>query len=426
MLVMPVILAGQSAPAPADLYQRVRERVLKDIDRLPNFTCVQTVTRRVYVPMIAAGRAPSCDTIVRDHKAENPTQPLESLDRLRLDVAIADTREVFSWVGASRFESSDLRQLVGGGQTITGDFGSLLLAIFEQHPAMHFEKAQKLAGRRLFEYSYQTPADKSQYSVRVGSEQMTTAYEGSVFLDPVKADVVRVTARSAVLPDSTGYCQVAKQLNYARQRIDNSDALIPSQANSWAADRDGGDMASSSIYSQCREYVGESVLSFDDPDKIQQDGQAGSPKPASAPAAIPPGLPFDCRITTAIDSRTAAAGDRVAGVLRSPIVDAHGNVLAPSGSRVNGRLMGFVERPGSRGRRGLFEIEVQLRSLEINGQQVPLAADKVDSGLIAGEPFHLNDHSNVGRFVFREDRLHITYLDSKWITAGPNLIEPSR
>lgn len=400
---------------PSDLYRRVRQHVMDDISRLPNFTCVETVTRRVYASP-ANGRAPSCEKIVRERQTESPKQPLESMDRLRLDVAIADKQEVFSWIGAARFESTDLRQLVGGGQAIVGDFGSMLLAIFAQHPSMHFERERKIGNQRLFEYSYQTPVDASQYYLRVGTQQITTAYEGSVFLDPVAADVVRVTVRSAVLPESTGYCQVAKELDYVRLRIGAADALIPHEATSWALDRDGVDMSNNGVYSRCREYLGESVLSFDVPDKVQPASPTFSSKPLSQPLTIPAGLRFDCRILTAIDSKTAAAGDRIEGVLRSPIVDEKGNVLAPGGTRVAGRLLGFVERPGGPHERPSIEIEIQLRSLELSGTQVPFAADMVN---LAGAWLSLADRRpHVGTFVFHAKSLHLANLDSKWITAA--------
>jgi hypothetical protein len=410
----------QPAADPAGLYQRVRQRVMDDISRLPNFTCVETVTRRIYASP-ANRQAPSCEKIVRGHEAENPKRPLVSLDRLRLDVAIADKQEVFSWVGAARFESSDLRQLVGGGQAIIGDFGSMLLAIFAQHPTMHFEGERKIGGQRLFEYSYQTPVDVSQYYLRVGTQQITTAYEGSVFLDPVADDVVRVTVQSAVLPESTGYCQVAKQLDYARQRIGATDALIPHEATSWALDREGVDMSNNGAYSGCREYLGESVLNFDVPDKVQPEGPAAPSNVVSPPLTIPPGLRFDCRIVTAIDSKTAAAGDRIQGVLRSPIIDTKGNVLAPLGTRVAGRLMGFVERPGGPHEKPSIQIEVQLRSLELGGTQVPFAADMVES---AGAWLRLADRPHVGTFVFHAKSVHVTNLDAKWITAAASPLEP--
>ena len=338
-------------------------------------------------------------------------------DRLRLEVAIADRQEVYSWVGASRFEESDLGRLVGGGQTSMGDFGSLVLSIFHDHPEMHFNGERKTGGRRLLEFSYDTPEHLSHYQVRVSFTKFITAYSGSVFLDADTGDVVRVTALSVILPEQTGYCRVAKQLDYTHLRIGGADAMIPTDAISTAIDRDEVEMSSESAYSSCREYVGESVVRFDDAATADANAPRVSARTASAPREIPAGLAFECRVLSTIDSNTAAAGDPIDAVLSTPITDASGKVLAPSGTRVHGRLTGFTLHPSSSGRKESYEVEIQLRSLELGGQLVPLAANVSNS--TSPSRVRLNLHPRSGTFVFYDKKLRVANIDAKWITAAP-------
>src|SRR5208337_2964305 len=110
-----------------------------DIKRLPNYACVQTITRSVYIPASPNKRPPRCEDIIRDRNSGKRNLKLRSLDRLRVDVAIVDKREMYSWVGATQFEESDLSKLVGGGQTVMGDFGSLVLSVFNDHPSLRLE-----------------------------------------------------------------------------------------------------------------------------------------------------------------------------------------------------------------------------------------------------------------------------------------------
>jgi hypothetical protein len=338
-----------------------------------------------------------------------------------LDVAIADKHEVYSWVGAARFEEGDLSQLVGGGQTITGQFAALLLSIFNDHPTMSFEGTRRIGERRLLEYSYRTPTNRSEYRVRVGSEEVTTAYQGAVLLDSKTGDVVRVTARSAPLPEETGYCQDGSELDYSRLPTAASDVLIPRKTNSWAIGRDGESFVSESAYSSCREYVGESVLRLDDPESAdpRASGKVAVGNAASLPAAIPPGLPFDCSIFTPIDSETTAAGDPLQAVLRSSLIDSSGKVLAPAGARVNARVMTFVQRPAVGDRKASLEIGVQLRSVEVDGNRVPLSAFLTSERLPENAWFRLNPRPNQATFLFYQKRLHLTKLDSRWVTATP-------
>jgi hypothetical protein len=417
------VLAAQGPQDQADLYQHVRQRVLDGALRRTNFTCVQTITRRTYVAP-PKKRPPPCDEIIRDHNVGKHSLPLVLWDRLRVDVAIADKREVYSWVGAARFEQSDLQQLVGGGQTTIGDFGPLLLSIFDDHLAMPYKGEREIAGRRLFEYSYQTPEKSSKYSVKRGWLEFTTAYDGSVFLDPMTDDVVRVTARSATLPEQSGSCQVERELDYARVRIDPTeaaDALIPREARSSAIDRDGAEMDYVSSYAGCREYRGESVLRFDDPEIDQPSAASGNLPTLGALTSIPSGRPFECRITTPIASGTAAAGDRIDATLRTPITDAGGKVLASPGARIHGRLMNFAEYQRSGAQRQRYEIGVQLRSIELGGAQVPFAATLVTVTDKKGALTRFTPHlPGAPTFVFYEKELHLTSLDSKWVTAAPD------
>src|SRR5271165_786011 len=229
------IAAAQTPPTPGELYGRTRERVIEQIDRLPRYTCVQTITRHTYRNP-AAKKSMGCENVLRNQQSQRLALVL--WDRLRIDVAIADRQEVYSWVGAAQFEETDLSKLVGGGQTTMGDFGSLVLSIFRDHPTMRFEGERKINGRRLLQFSFQTPEKESHYEVRISFLKFIAAYSGSVFLDAETGDLVRITALSDVLPEQTGYCQVSKQLNYTRLRIGGADALIPNEATSTAIDRD--------------------------------------------------------------------------------------------------------------------------------------------------------------------------------------------
>jgi hypothetical protein len=55
-------------------------------------------------------------------------------DRLRLDVTITHRGEIYSWVGASKFEDGSIDEIVKQGPFGTGSFGALLAVIFEQDP----------------------------------------------------------------------------------------------------------------------------------------------------------------------------------------------------------------------------------------------------------------------------------------------------
>ena len=292
-----------------------------------------------------------------------------------------------------------------------------MLSVFSDHVAIPYQGERKIAGRRLLECAYQTAEASSQYGVRLGWLRFTTAYEGSVFLDPVTSDVVRVTARSAILPEQSGYCQVTRQLDYARLRTGALDALIPREASSSAIDRDGTELDYASSYAGCREYLGESMLRFDGPEISPAPTMPAEASNLAQPALIiPAGLPFECRITTLIDSATAAAGDPIETTLRTPITDASGHVLAAAGSRIHGRLMTFADHPRSGARREYYVVGVQFRSIESGPTQVPFAATLVNEKDKKG--IRLALHPGASTLFFYQKELHLTGLDTKWVTAA--------
>jgi hypothetical protein len=51
-------------------------------------------------------------------------------NRLRLDVAVVDGAETFSWAGARQFETSHVEDLVKSGAAGSGEFISYLTSVF--------------------------------------------------------------------------------------------------------------------------------------------------------------------------------------------------------------------------------------------------------------------------------------------------------
>jgi hypothetical protein len=78
----------QAQQDPADLLRLVQSKIADTLDRIPRYMCTQTIDRAQYEPHVYAR---TCDT--------DPTQPsahLTTSDRLRLDVALTSTGEVYS------------------------------------------------------------------------------------------------------------------------------------------------------------------------------------------------------------------------------------------------------------------------------------------------------------------------------------------
>jgi hypothetical protein len=92
--------APQSAN-PSDSLAQVRSHLLEEITQQSRYTCAQNITRQFYE---SDAKAPQkCTDIVATSSSQKRSAKLISTDRLQLDVAIADNREIHAWPGAVEF-----------------------------------------------------------------------------------------------------------------------------------------------------------------------------------------------------------------------------------------------------------------------------------------------------------------------------------
>jgi hypothetical protein len=94
---------------------------------------------------------------------------------------------------------------------------------------------------------------------------------------------------------------------------------------------DNGDTNNRTTFSDCREYKAESTISFGGNDAANPDSQ---PVRAATAAEIPSGIHLELELVSAIDIRSAAAGDRIS----AKISRTSDRKQAPVGAIVSGRI----------------------------------------------------------------------------------------
>jgi hypothetical protein len=346
---------------PTEALMRLRDRLLAHGERIPNHTCVETVTRDYYEPTIP--EAPkSCDALFGRRK-ETPLADLLRLaktDRLRLDVVLAENRELLSWAGAPRFDEGELDEVIPDGAMGTGAFAAMLLGIFQSPQARYFwEGESKLDGRAALEYSFSVPVEASRYRVKTGREWIRTAYTGSLWLDAKTAELIRMTVRTDELPAGSHSCETRTTLDYGAVRLGDTDYALPSKATQRFFGRDGSESENTVTFASCREYRGESTLRFGAPVT-----PAGPAAPVASQAPWPAGLPVTIDLESTVHSGRAAAGDVIYGRLAKAVAG------TPAGATVEGRLMRVELRHGARPQ---VTISLRWETIDGNGARAPLA-----------------------------------------------------
>jgi hypothetical protein len=367
-LLLAVATAATTAdPVVEELFKQAREKILDNAHRMPRYTCVETISRTQY--QAPSGSPPNCQSLVATRRLM-PSHGIPTLrDRLRLDVAVVDGGEIFSWAGAGKFETHDVEKLVGNGASGSGEFGGFLAGVFGSAP-----DAIRYAGRRndfaLFEYN--VPVANSSYRVHTTGPGKILPYRGTFSLDPSDGDLQQLVVETDQFSQSDEVCRVQHVMDYQRVKIGKGDFLLPEVSTMDALYHNGGESLNETHYSDCREYVGESTIRFDD-----VDAAAG---PAGAKTELPP-LPPKVHLVVGlskpIDTEVAAAGDAIDGVVLRDVSDKKQGATARVNDRVHGRILRLQQyiEPSP-----VWIIALRFDTIERNGTEQPIALKPIDDG----------------------------------------------
>jgi hypothetical protein len=173
--IVPSALTPVPTVESSALLARALEKLFGTNLRLLKYTCLETIERFYYsVPAQKMGTdvmtEPPQSACKQRESGKERRLILNAQDRLRMEVAVADNREIASWAAADRFDSRSIDDLVFTGATSTGEFGTTLVDIFENPGAQYTSLGKKTEGSRVvFEYAFDVPLSASRYFVKAGS-----------------------------------------------------------------------------------------------------------------------------------------------------------------------------------------------------------------------------------------------------------------
>jgi hypothetical protein len=286
-------------------------------------------------------------------------------------VAEADGNEIYSWAGASRFDTTDIGTLVRDGPITTGAFAGMLGVVFLRDvETFTFERRYKTDAGDLMEFSFRVPKSLSHYFIRTEGSMMAVDYSGSVSVNAHTADVVQLTLFTGEWPAVAGACNADSTLEFGRVTINDEPFLMATGIRQRFVAPNGGETESYTTLTNCREYSAQSSISFGAAESASGTDGVSSP---SARPSIPAGLHFTLELLAPIDTDQAAAGDLVRAKLAGPLRGLKSEILAPAGSIVELRLLRVesLHLP-PKGARMVFS----PRAVWVKDARVPLAANR--------------------------------------------------
>jgi hypothetical protein len=360
---------GYAQQDPMQLLIQIRHRVADRMNHIPRYLCTETVDRttRAPDPFYSRGKVESCASLEAAQRNRKLKMKMLTADRLRLDVAIIDNNESYSWVGEARFQDQSLSELVRIGSTSTGAFGSFLNAIFMSEGASYEYKGEsQRQGRRALEYAFAVPLWRTSYIVANQTVSRRTPYSGTFAVDAQTLDLLRLEIHADSLAPELKMCELTTTLDYTQVHMNNLDFLLPSEADSLVINVDGHESLNRTVFSGCHQFMGESKLIFDD--------SAARVSAASQPPAqsikIPAGLTLSIALAQVIDPAKDAAGDVVKGVLKKPLSLPASGLTIPKGTELSGRICELLMLYGEDAT--AVEFGIKWENMEFDGAQQPL------------------------------------------------------
>lgn len=209
----------RSANPSEPLIERAREATFEFSEKLPNFICQEFMARyrqrgRDETPLDVVSAE-----IIYDHAKE-------SYRNVKINDRPTDT---------------SLEEISGSWST--GEFASTLLILFSTDTNARFRPggASSISGVSAQVYDFEVPRGTSHWMVHVDSQTLVPAYEGSVWVDPRTARVLRMEMQARDIPPDFPMDTIESAVDYSYVWIGGTSFLLPVHAESLGCPRGGGD-----------------------------------------------------------------------------------------------------------------------------------------------------------------------------------------
>lgn len=295
----------------AILLNRVRAHMQSALSTLPNYTCLETIER-----------------VHRRPKSKR----FDLVDTVRLEVALVNGKELFSWPGEKKFDDREISEIVKGGAIGNGSFALHAKSIFQSNSARFDFIGERIReGRRTLRWDYDVAQFQSGYTLRVGERKGVVGYRGSFWVDEKSLDLIRLEVEATGIPPFLEILETKDFVEYERMKIGQEEYLLPKLAELRMHGLDDSESVNRTRFTGCRQYTGESTLIFTDPAETTVEQK--TPEPLIVPA----GMSFESELATPIASGESAIGDPVTlRVTKDRKRD--GAVVLPKDTLLHGRI----------------------------------------------------------------------------------------
>ena len=321
LFVAALVSASDETPREVLLLARVRAHMSSLLNRLPNYTCLQTIERT----------------------SRTPGKRTELIDLVRLEVALVNGRELFAWPGSRNFEDGEITEMVKGGAIGNGNFALHAKSVFQSNTPRFTFAGERIRedGRNTLRWDFVVPQLLSGYTLKQGEQRAIVGYHGSFWVNPTSLDLVRLEVYADDIPSNLKIASTADSVEYHRVQLGEEAFLLPSKSELTMKDLGGAESQNRTTFTECRQYSGESIISFDDPSDTITVAQE------ERTLHLPANLRLELALETPVVEGQTAVGDPVTAILKGSVKLGSG-LVAPKGALVHGRMTHLRRQQSSR------------------------------------------------------------------------------
>ena len=387
-LLFAALLADAQTDLPREVIwlARIRQNMERELGRATNYTCLET--------------------IAREFRSSHATE-FTLRDALRLEVAYAQGRELFAWPGSDAFETKEVRQIVGGGLTGSGEFIAHARTVFLGNSAIRYFGPDDAAGARLLRYDFSVSPTFAGYTVTADGMRALAGEKGSFWVDGTSLELRRLAVHAVELPLEMAFADVLTEIEYSRVHLESSDPLLPYRARTSILKNSGEENRNRIEFTHCRQFGADSVLSVDPDARPSYDKPQLSKR---AELVLPADLVCPLRLQSGVTPESKL-GDMITATLDADVKKKN-QIILPRGAVFTGRIrrLEYYATPSPR-----FVVGLEFTDITFANNHARFFAhlDTVDSRL--GE-HALEDYS----FTVRK-RTNVAEVISTQVWSSPAL-----
>jgi hypothetical protein len=232
-----------------DLIRRAADTALDFTETLPNYVCQELMSR---------------------YQSESRPANWQAIDVVGTEVIYENGKEDYRKITLNgRPINKKIEEM--GGSWSTGEFGTVLIGLFSPGTAaeFHYRRDSRIAGISTKEYDFSVTHAHSNWTIHTGSQTYDPAYNGTVWIDPASARVMRIEMSARSFPSDFPSDDVESATDYEYVRLgDAKQYLLPVHSENLSCQRGTNDCSRNVIdFRNYRKYTGESTITFGDPKK---------------------------------------------------------------------------------------------------------------------------------------------------------------